>query len=126
MREALSRQGTSSKEVEDVRVIVGNLANVYDKQGKYDEAERFYLRDIRIMEDNSKDNGLYKIWIAYPFASLAEIYRKQGKTQESERLFKRSLAVMNEAKLNNSSVLKPWRITPNSCVRLEERRRQRS
>ena len=103
-RGALSRAENTPKNIEGVRVAVGNLAEVCDKQGKHEEAERLYLREIRIMEENSRENGLYKVWIAYPLAYLAEIYRKQGRTEESERLFNRSLAAMNAAKLNNSSV----------------------
>jgi Tetratricopeptide repeat len=56
------------------------------------------------MEANFKENGLYKVWIAYSLANLAEISRKRGRGDDADRYFKRSLEVMAEAKLDNSSV----------------------
>ena len=105
MREALSRQEPAPKDVEGVRVILGNLAEVCDKEARYDEAEQLYMREIGIMEANVKQNGLYKVWIAYPLASLAEMYRKQGRSDDADRYFSRSLAVMAEEKLDNAAVL---------------------
>lgn len=104
MREALSRQEPAPKDVEGVRVILGNLAEVCDKEARYDEAEQLYMREIGIMEANVKQNGLYKKWIAYPLASLAEMYRKQGRSDDADRYFSRSLAVMAEEKLDNPAV----------------------
>ena len=104
MREALSRQEPAPKDIDGVRVILGDLADVCDKQGKYDEAERLYLREIGIMEANLKEKPNYKAGIAYPLANLAEIYRKQGRSDDADRYFGRALAVMADAKLDKAAV----------------------
>ena len=104
MREALSRQEPAPKDIEGVRVIVGNLAEVCEKQAKYDEAERFYLREIGIMEANVKEKAIYREQIAYPLANLAEVDRKQAKSDDADRYFSRALAVMADAKLDNAAV----------------------
>jgi tetratricopeptide (TPR) repeat protein len=89
---------------EAIRVAVGNLAEVLDKRGKFEEAERFYLRDLAIMQEGIKGHHLYKVWIAYPLADLGELYRKQRRYPEAEQRFNQALQVMREQKLRNRAV----------------------
>jgi tetratricopeptide (TPR) repeat protein len=103
-RRFLMTSEVRAREIEALRVHVGNLARVLDKRGSYDEAERFYLRDIATMEAGAKANALYKVWTAYPVAALAEIYRKQRRFAESEARFQQALKVMEEQKLDNEAV----------------------
>ena len=105
MRKALAfSEEHLAVDAEAVRTVVGNLATVLDKRDKVEDAEAFYLREIKMMDQGMRKHHLYHVWIAYPLADLADLYRRQGKTGDAEHFFKRALSVMDDVKLNDSAV----------------------
>jgi CHAT domain-containing protein len=73
---------------------LGNIANVYFKQGRYAEAEGLHKRALAI---NEQARGAGPPYAAIALVNLATIYETQGKYAEAEGLFKRSLAIFERA-----------------------------
>ena len=67
--------------------IIANLAQVYQFQGNYKEAERQYKRAITITENTLSANDPL---LSIIFANLARMYRNQGRESEAEPLELRS------------------------------------
>ena len=70
------------------------LANLYQRQGKYEEAEPLYKRSLAITE---KALGKKHSAIANTLSNLALLYRQQGKYEKAEPLYKQSLAIKEKA-----------------------------
>jgi len=77
----------------DVTESLAVLAECYEKQGKYNQAEVLYKRAIAIWEK--------KYWpdhpiVALSLAPLAEFYKRQGKYDQAQVLYERALAIMKK------------------------------
>ena len=81
---------------EDPRLAtsLNNLANLYEAQGKYTEAEPLYQRALTIYE---KALGPEHPNVATSLNNLAVLYEAQGKYTEAEPLYQRSLAIREKA-----------------------------
>ena len=77
-----------------VAATLGNLANVYRAQGKYDDAESLSKRALAIYE---KTFGADHPDVASTLNNLAVGYRDQGKYADAEELYKRALAIKEKA-----------------------------
>ena len=71
-----------------------DLASLYQKQGRYADAEPLYKRALAIRE---KALGPDHPWLATSLNNLAMLYFKQGRYAEAEPLSKRSLAIGEKA-----------------------------
>ena len=74
----------------DMATSLNNLAMLYNKQGKYDEAEPLYQRALAI---NEKVLGPDHPDTATSLNNLAALYNNQGKYDEAEPLYQRALAI---------------------------------
>jgi CHAT domain-containing protein/tetratricopeptide (TPR) repeat protein len=70
------------------------LANVYQGQGKYPQAEGLYQRALAI---NEKALGADHPDVASPLIGLANVYTAQGKYAQAESLHQRALAIREKA-----------------------------
>ncbi|WP_413199576.1 CHAT domain-containing protein, partial [Nostoc piscinale] len=78
------------KEHPDVASSLNNLALLYKKQGKYQQAEPLYQRSLAIFE---KLLGKEHPLVATSLNNLALVYKAQGKYQQAEPLYQRSLTI---------------------------------
>src|SRR5271166_933336 len=74
---------------------LSTLAMVYDKQGKYADAEDLFKRALAIYE---KARGTSQDVMAETLYNLAVVYSKQGKHADAESLYKRALAIYEKAR----------------------------
>ena len=74
----------------DVAVALNNLADLYQAQGRYADAEPLYKRALAIRE---KTLGPDHPDVAISLNNLAELYRAQGRYADAEPLYKRALAI---------------------------------
>jgi tetratricopeptide (TPR) repeat protein len=61
-----------------------NIANVYNSQGKYDQALEYYQKDLEI---TVRLVGLDHPSVATSKYNVASAYEKQGKLEEARQLF---------------------------------------
>ncbi len=80
--------------IPDVALSLNNLASLYDKQGRYADAEPLYKRSLAIWE---KALGPDHPNVATALTNLAELYTNQGRYAEAEPLYMRSLAIREKA-----------------------------
>src|SRR5271166_6450643 len=73
---------------------LNNLANVYEEQGKYADAEETHKRALAIRE---KALGQNHSDVAQSLYNLARVSQGEGKYGEAERLYKRALAIREKA-----------------------------
>ena len=73
-----------------LRRSLNNLAALYDKQGRYADAEPLYKRSLAIQE---KALGPDHPDVATSLNNLAVLYQEQGRYADAEPLYKRSLAI---------------------------------
>ena len=76
------------------RTSLNNLAELYQAQGRYAEAEPLYRRSLAIRE---KALGPEHPDVGTSLNNLAELYRAQGRYAEAEPLYRRSLAICEKA-----------------------------
>ena len=69
----------------DVAIILGNLAHLYQVQGRYSEAESLYLRSLSITQDS--------LGLAIVLGNLAGLYQLQGRYSEAEPLHLQALTI---------------------------------
>jgi tetratricopeptide (TPR) repeat protein len=74
----------------DTAQTLNNLANLYRKQGKDDEAEALYQRALAIRE---KVLGPEYTSTASTLNNLGFLYSERGKYDEAEPLYQRALAI---------------------------------
>jgi len=74
----------------DVAQALNNLANDYQAEGNYDEAEVLHKRALAIRE---RALGTNHPDVAQSLYNLAFVERWQGKYDQAEGLFKRALAI---------------------------------
>jgi tetratricopeptide (TPR) repeat protein len=91
MKRALAiREKALGPDHPDVAVSLNNLANLYDKLGRYGDAEQLFKRSLAILEKvlgpNHTDVGL-------SLNNLAGVYNERGRYGDAEPLYKRSLAI---------------------------------
>ena len=72
-----------------------NLANVYLRQGKYEQAEPLYQRSLSIKEKNL---GPDHPSLTFTLNPLAELYRAQGKHETAEHFYQRALTIREKAR----------------------------
>ena len=77
----------------DTATSLNNLADLYDSQGKYDDAEPLYKRALAVKEEVL---GPMHPDTATSLNNLADLYESQGKYDDAEPLYKRALAVREE------------------------------
>jgi tetratricopeptide (TPR) repeat protein len=73
---------------------LNNLAMIYEKQGRYAEAEPLLTRALAIQE---KALGPDHPDVADSLNNLATLYAEQGRYAEAEQLYKRALAIREAA-----------------------------
>jgi tetratricopeptide (TPR) repeat protein len=78
----------------NVAVSLYRLAELYDLQGRYAQAEPLYKRSLAIRE---KTLGLDHPVVATSLNSLAELYRAEGQYAQAEPLYKRALAIREKS-----------------------------
>jgi CHAT domain-containing protein len=85
-----SRRASRPDEYRTLYIVIAlnNLADVYQSQGKYAEAERLYKRTLAIAEKDSASD-----YEAYSLKGLAEVYKSQRKYAEAKGLLKRALEI---------------------------------
>jgi serine/threonine protein kinase/lipopolysaccharide biosynthesis regulator YciM len=81
------------KKIEIVRRVNGKnapasvasrlLAGVYHRQGRYEEAEKLYLKLLKTSDSDSEDRGMLNC-----MDGLGDVYRDQGRYKEAEELYK--------------------------------------
>ena len=69
---------------------LNNLANLYEEQSHYGDAEPFYKRLLAIQE---KAFGPDHLTTAQALNSLADMFLFQGRYSDAEPLYRRSLAI---------------------------------
>jgi tetratricopeptide (TPR) repeat protein len=73
--------------------IVSDLGDLYNEQGKLQEAEEMYLRALAGYETVSLDHASTLVTVI----NLGNLYSYQGKLLEAEEMFKRGLAGYGKA-----------------------------
>jgi len=73
---------------------LNNLGQVYDQEGKYEQAEPLYKRCLRISE---KIKGPNHPDVAISLKNLGQLYWEQGKYEESEALINRAMQIDEKA-----------------------------
>ena len=78
----------------ETATILNGLANCYNNQDKYSEAEQLSKRALAIYEHYEKKFGTEE----HPFTAiilngLASLYDNQGKYSEAEKSYKQALAI---------------------------------
>ena len=71
------------------------LARIFQRQGRFDEAERTFREALRVRAEQLSEDHLYT---AYVMENLAGLLKKQGRTAEAAELSRR-VAEIHEAKL---------------------------
>jgi tetratricopeptide (TPR) repeat protein len=74
----------------DVAASLNNLANLYDKQGRYSEAEPLYLDALEMIKRLFTGDHPY---VATSLNNLAFFYHNQGRYSEAEPLYLEALAM---------------------------------
>jgi tetratricopeptide (TPR) repeat protein len=74
----------------DLANSLGWQGYLYESQGRYSEAEPFYLRSLEIRE---RQLGADHPDVATTLNNLAELYKSQGRYSEAEPLYLRSLEI---------------------------------
>ena len=75
-------------------ITLHNLAELYRRQGKYEQAEELYQRALAIRE---KVLGSDHPDTATTLHNLAYLYQDQGKYEQAEALYQRALAIYEQA-----------------------------
>jgi len=73
-----------------VNTVLNNLANLYQRQGLYDQAEPLYSRTLASREAALGENHPL---VANSLNNLAALYREQGLFDQAEPLYERALAI---------------------------------
>ncbi len=76
-----------------VAFIDNNMANMYKKMGKLDEAEKYYKESLLILEKKYGDKFPTSASI---MSNLANLYTEQKKFDEAETLYDKSLKILKE------------------------------
>jgi len=77
-----------------------NLAKVYQSQQKYDEAEKLYLRAIKIQE---QIDGQESLSVSYALSNLGLLYAEQEKYDKAEEILRRALTIREKLLEPNDS-----------------------
>jgi tetratricopeptide (TPR) repeat protein len=77
----------------DFALSLGNLANLYGRQGRYNDAEALYKRSLAI-EENSL--GRDHFVVAILLRNLANGYLRQARYADAEPLYQQSLAILEK------------------------------
>jgi tetratricopeptide (TPR) repeat protein len=88
------REEALGRDNPDVATSLNNLANPYQNQGRYADAEPLYQRSLAIRE---KALGGDHPTVAQSLNNLAELYHRQGRNADAEPLYQRSLAIWEKA-----------------------------
>ncbi len=76
---------------------LNNLANLYNSQGKYDQAEPLYLQALELYKHLLGDNHPS---VATSLNNLANLYNSQGKYGQAEPLLLQALELRKRPKPN--------------------------
>ena len=83
-----------------LRHSLNNLADLYQAQGRYADAEPLYQA---VVGDMGKSLGPDHPDVAQSLNNLAVLYNNQGRYADAEPLFKRSLAIQRKSTWSRSS-----------------------
>ncbi len=76
-----------------IALTLGNLANLYQDQERYHEAESLYKKSISVIKQRLGGDHPN---MASNFNNLADLYRKTGRFDQAEKLLKEALARTEE------------------------------
>ncbi|MGD1808497.1 CHAT domain-containing protein [Dapis sp. BLCC M126] len=79
--------------------IIGDLASLYGRQKKYNEAEKLYKRTLVIYE---KKYGINHPHVVNPLMSLASFYDRQEKYNKAVPFYKRALVIYDKERSSNN------------------------
>ena len=79
---------------EGLATTLNNLALVYRKQGRLEEAERLHTRSLNLLQDTLGPNDAR---VAMSLHNLAAVYREQGRIEEARPLQERAVAVADKS-----------------------------
>jgi len=88
-----NRLNESGLREEERALLLSNLARLYESQGRYKEAEEFYLKALKVVE---KVLGVKHPDTATTYNNLAGLYYSQGRYEEAEDFFLKALKVQEE------------------------------
>ena len=86
VREVLSIKLKKLERPSHVANTYNNMAIVYKKQGKYDEALAMYERPVDLIEEIGDDHP----GVATTYNNMANVYRKQGKYDEALAMYEKA------------------------------------
>ena len=102
------------KKLQHIATNLNNLAGLYHAQGKYEEAETFYLQAIEIDKIALPENHTQ---LAKHLNNLAGLYHAQGKYKESEPLYLQAIEILKqslgEEHPNTQAVIKNYQVFLN-------------
>ena len=76
----------------DVANVIHTLGTTYQREERYNDAERLYLRALRMVEDAARAEDVDSFHVQV-LDSLAELYRAQGRYTDAEPLYRRALVL---------------------------------
>ncbi len=71
---------------------LNNIGQIYERQGKYDEAIDYYSQSLEIDEENNNVNGM-----AVTIGNIGWIYERKGNFGEAKKYFDRGLEISEES-----------------------------
>jgi tetratricopeptide (TPR) repeat protein len=89
------RQQVQGPDHGDVETLISKKANLFYRQGRYEEALPLYKRSLEIVEKNEAldpNNGHAGVRSSVLRTSIAGLLKEQGKYAESQPLYEKSLA----------------------------------
>src|ERR1700750_855260 len=93
-RSTSARFRSSRKPMVEIAPKLNNLAALYERQGRYAEAEPLFKRALAIRQ---KALGPAHPDVGQSLNNLATLYERQGRHTDAEPLFRQALAVYQEA-----------------------------
>ena len=86
------------EEVENLHYCYSNMAAVYDRQGKGEEAINYYKKALETIK---YDKNAEPFQTANIYNNIGTIYQEQNNLEEALDAFKKSLEISKDAKTNN-------------------------
>jgi tetratricopeptide (TPR) repeat protein len=83
----------------NMALLLNNLASMYEKQGRFSEAEQFYRRAISIGE---KAVGSKQVGLALGWNNLAQLLITFGRFEEADKVIKHCDSLFNNDKKKDS------------------------
>ena len=107
VEQALTLARTTNASDSELSLCLIDLAYVYDKQSKFDEAEQMCELGLQLQEKVYYKEHPY---VAYTLRILGSIYQGQGKYQEARTILDRALAIMLKSHTPDTHVIAPFKV----------------